>query len=95
LQEKPLQRQAPAPLPAGGLLRIRWAERHEEMRERSDYFAVQHGHPPIVLLVPLASARAAAVRLGFAGDLLRRPASPARSSRRLASKLRTRCSPLP
>ena len=71
LQEKPLQRQAPAPTPGGGLLRIRWAERHEEMRERSDYFAVQHGHPPTVLLVPLGSARAAAVRLGFAGDLLR------------------------
>ena len=71
LQEKPLQRQAPAPLPAGGLLRIRWAERHEEMRERSDYFAVQHGRLPTVLLVPLGSARAAAARLGFAGDLLR------------------------
>ena len=71
LQEKPLQRQAPAPLPAGGLLRIRWAERHEEMRERADYFTVQHGRPPTVLLVPLGSARAAAVRLGFAGDLLR------------------------
>ncbi len=71
LQEKPLQRQDPAPVPGGGLLRIRWAERHEEMRERADYFAVQHGRPPTVLLVPLASARAAAVRLGFAGDLLR------------------------
>ncbi|HEX4017246.1 MAG TPA: methylmalonyl-CoA mutase family protein [Frankiaceae bacterium] len=71
LQEKTLERQAPAPLPGGGLLRIRWAERHEEMRERSDYFAVQHGRPPTVLLVPLGSARAAAARLGFAGDLLR------------------------
>jgi methylmalonyl-CoA mutase len=70
-QEKTLERQAPAPLPGGGLLRIRWAERHEEMRERSDYFAVQHGRPPTVLLVPIGSARAAAARLGFAGDLLR------------------------
>ncbi len=41
------------------------------MRERADYFTVQHGRPPTVLLVPLGSARAAAVRLGFAGDLLR------------------------
>jgi methylmalonyl-CoA mutase len=71
LQEKTLERQAPAPLPAGGLLRVRWAERHEEMRERSDYFTVQHGRAPTVLLVPLGSARAAAVRLAFAGDLLR------------------------
>jgi methylmalonyl-CoA mutase len=71
LQEKSLERQAPAPLPAGGLLRIRWAERHEAMRERADYFAVQHGHPPAVLLVPLGSPRAAAARLAFAGDLLR------------------------
>jgi methylmalonyl-CoA mutase len=74
LQEKTLDRQAPPPLPGGGLLRIRWAERHEEMRERSDYFAVQHGRPPTVLLVPLGSApatRSAAVRLSFAGDLLR------------------------
>jgi methylmalonyl-CoA mutase len=71
LQEKLLQRQAPASLPGGGLIRIRWAERHEEMRERSDYFAMHHGHPPTVLLVPLVSARAAAVRVSFAGDLLR------------------------
>jgi methylmalonyl-CoA mutase len=71
LQERTLERQAPPPLPAGGLLRIRWAERHEEMRERSDYFTVQHGRAPTVLLVPLGSARAAAVRLGFAADLLR------------------------
>ena len=71
LQEKLLQRQAPASLPGGGLIRIRWAERHEEMRERSDYFAMQHGKPPTVLLVPLVSARSAAVRLTFAGDLLR------------------------
>ena len=81
LHEKPLQRQAPAPMPGGGLLRIRWAERHEEMRERSDYFAVQHGHPPTVLLVPLGSARAAAVRLGFAGDLLRPAGIDARDAR--------------
>ncbi len=71
LQEKLLQRQAPPPLPGGGLIRIRWAEPHEEMRERADFFAIQHGHPPTVLLVPLGSARAAAVRLTFAGDLLR------------------------
>jgi methylmalonyl-CoA mutase len=71
LKEKLLQRQAPPGLPGGGLIRIRWAERHEEMRERSDYFAIQHGLPPTVLLVPLASARAASVRLTFAGDLLR------------------------
>jgi methylmalonyl-CoA mutase len=58
-------------MPGGGLLRIRWAARHEEMRERSDYFAVQHRRPPTVLLVALGSARAAAARLAFAADLLR------------------------
>jgi methylmalonyl-CoA mutase len=70
-QEKVLQRQAPAQLPGGGLIRIRWAERHEEMRERADFFQVQHGHAPTVLLVPLGSPRASSIRLTFAGDLLR------------------------
>jgi methylmalonyl-CoA mutase len=71
LEDKPLTRETPPPVYSGGLVRIRWAERHEEMRERADYFAVQHGAAPTVLLVPVGSARAAAARLTFAGNLLR------------------------
>ena len=69
--EKPLSRQTAPTEPTGGLPRIRWSERHEAMRERADHFTAVHHRPPTVLLVPIGSARAAAARLTFAGDLLR------------------------
>jgi methylmalonyl-CoA mutase len=71
LEEKPLDRKDAPPQPSGGLTRIRWAERHEAMRERVDHFVRVHQRFPTVLLVPLESARAASVRVGFAADLLR------------------------
>jgi methylmalonyl-CoA mutase len=70
LDEKPVVRQPAPELPSGGLPRIRWSERHEAMRERSDRFTAAKGDSPTVLLVPLESPRAASARLSFAGDLL-------------------------
>jgi methylmalonyl-CoA mutase len=64
-------REPAPPVPSGGLPRMRWAQQHEAMRERADRFTEASGHPPTVLLVPLESARAAAARLSFTGDLLR------------------------
>jgi methylmalonyl-CoA mutase len=70
LDEQVLPRQmAPEPV-GGGLTRIRWAERHEEMRERVEHFKHVNHRSPTVLLVPLESPRAASVRAGFASDLL-------------------------
>jgi methylmalonyl-CoA mutase len=70
LDEKAVVRRPAPELPAGGLPRIRWSERHEAMRQRSDRFTAESGHAPTVLLVALESARAASARLSFAGDLL-------------------------
>ena len=70
LDEKPVVRRPAPELPSGGLPRIRWAERHEAMRERADRFTEDKGHSPSVLLIPLESPRAASARLSFAGDLL-------------------------
>ena len=69
LTEQVLVRQAAPPLPTGGLPRVRWAERHEAMRERVARFVDSHHLPPTVLLVPLESARSASARAGFATDL--------------------------
>jgi methylmalonyl-CoA mutase len=71
LDETPLQRDPAPPVASGGLPRIRWAGHHEAMRQRADRYTTESGHPPTVLLIPLASPRAASARLTFAGDLLR------------------------
>ena len=70
LDEMVLARQDAPVAAGGGLTRIRWAERHEEMRERVEHFKHVHHRTPTVLLVPLESPRAAAARAGFAADLL-------------------------
>jgi methylmalonyl-CoA mutase len=71
LDETLLDRKPAPPQPSGGLARIRWAERHEAMRERVQRFVATEKRFPTVLLVPLESARAASARIGFAADLLR------------------------
>ncbi|MCW2549154.1 MAG: Methylmalonyl-CoA mutase small subunit [Mycobacterium sp.] len=70
LDEKAVVREPAPELPSGGLPRIRWSERHEAMRERSDRFTAETGRDPAVVLVALESTRAASARLSFAGDLL-------------------------
>ncbi len=69
LDEKLLVREPAPERPSGGLPRIRWAERHEAMRERADRFTADTGRPPTVILVPIGSPRAAAARIAFATDL--------------------------
>jgi methylmalonyl-CoA mutase len=61
---RPAARRAPAG--AGGLPRIRWAQWHEELRDRADAFARETGSPPTLTLALLDSSRpstAAAARV--------------------------------
>jgi methylmalonyl-CoA mutase len=47
---------------AGGLPRIRWAQWHEELRDRADAHARAAGSPPTVTLVRLDASRASAAQ---------------------------------
>jgi methylmalonyl-CoA mutase len=62
----------PRPLaaPAGGLPRIRWAQWHEELRDRADAHARATGAPPAVTLVLLDDSRASAAQAGRVAALL-------------------------
>jgi len=57
----------------GGLPRIRWAQWHEELRDRSDAYTRSTGTPPTVVLVPVGTPKAAAAR-GAAVTALLAPA---------------------
>jgi methylmalonyl-CoA mutase len=66
LSRPPYQR----PVPAGGLPRIRWAQWHEELRDRADASARATGAPPAVTLALLDTARATAAQAGRVTALL-------------------------
>jgi len=55
---------------AGGLPRIRWAQWHEELRDRADAYTHASGAPPTVLLVPVGKPSAAASRAAAVTALL-------------------------
>jgi methylmalonyl-CoA mutase len=66
-----LRRPAAAARPqADGLPRIRWAQWHEELRDRADAYTQSTGAPPTVLLILVGSPRAAASRAGAVTALL-------------------------
>jgi methylmalonyl-CoA mutase len=54
----------------GGLPRIRWAQWHEELRDRSDAYTRSTGTPPTVVLVPVGTPKAAAARAAAVTALL-------------------------
>jgi methylmalonyl-CoA mutase len=58
LLDRPPRRQGE---PAGGLPRIRWAQWHEELRDRADAYAMTTGSPPTVSLAPADAAQAGRV----------------------------------
>jgi methylmalonyl-CoA mutase len=55
---------------AGGLPRIRWAQWHEELRDRADAHAQATGSPPTVTLALLDASRASAAQAGRVAALL-------------------------
>jgi len=55
---------------AGGLPRIRWAQWHEELRDRADAYAAATGAPPTVTLAILDASRASAAQAGQVTALL-------------------------
>jgi methylmalonyl-CoA mutase len=55
---------------AGGLPRIRWAQWHEELRDRADAFARATGSPPTVTLAVLDASRASAAQAARVTALL-------------------------
>ena len=55
---------------AGGLPRIRWAQWHEELRDRADAYTRSSGAPPTVALVLVGAPRAAAARAAEVTALL-------------------------
>jgi methylmalonyl-CoA mutase len=55
---------------AGGLPRIRWAQWHEELRDRADAYTQSSGAPPTVALVLVGAPRAAASRAAAVTALL-------------------------
>jgi methylmalonyl-CoA mutase len=65
-----LEREPAAEPPSGGLARIRWAQWHEAMRERSDAFVRTTGAPAKVGLLRCGSARGSSVRADFVAGLL-------------------------
>jgi methylmalonyl-CoA mutase len=66
-----LRRPAAAGRPqAGGLPRIRWAQWHEELRDRADAYTQSTETPPTVLLVLVGAPRAAASRAAAVTTLL-------------------------
>jgi methylmalonyl-CoA mutase len=58
------------PQAPGGLPRIRWAQWHEELRDRADAYTQVSGAPPTVVLVPAGTPSAAAVRAAAVTALL-------------------------
>jgi len=54
----------------GGLPRIRWAQWHEELRDRADGYTEVFGAPPTVVLVPVGTPKAAAARAAAVTSLL-------------------------
>jgi methylmalonyl-CoA mutase len=61
---------AAGPPQAGGLPRIRWAQWHEELRDRADAYTQSTGTPPTVVLIGVGSPRAAASRAAAVTALL-------------------------
>jgi methylmalonyl-CoA mutase len=61
---------AAGPPQAGGLPRIRWAQWHEELRDRADAYTQSTGTPPTVVLTLVGSPRAAASRAAAVTALL-------------------------
>ncbi|HEY0934758.1 MAG TPA: methylmalonyl-CoA mutase subunit beta [Trebonia sp.] len=53
---------APGPVPAGGLPRIRWAQWHEELRDRADAYTRATGSPPAVTLALPDTSRGSGAR---------------------------------
>jgi methylmalonyl-CoA mutase len=58
------------PVGPHALPRIRWAQWHEELRDRADAFAAATGAPPTVPVVTVGGGRSAAARVGELGALL-------------------------
>jgi methylmalonyl-CoA mutase len=56
--------------PTGGLPRIRWAEWHEELRDRADAHAKATGSPPVLTLALLDASRASVARAERVAALL-------------------------
>jgi methylmalonyl-CoA mutase len=67
LQRPPTDMRSQAP---GGLPRIRWAQWHEELRDRADAYTQSTGAPPTVVLVPVGTPKAAAARAAAVTALL-------------------------
>jgi methylmalonyl-CoA mutase len=67
-----LERPAGGGLPQapGGLPRIRWAQWHEELRDRADAYTQSTGSPPTVVLIGVGAPRAAASRAAAVTALL-------------------------
>jgi methylmalonyl-CoA mutase len=55
---------------AGGLPRVRWAQWHEELRDRADAYARATGSPPAVTLALLDASRASTAQAGRVAALL-------------------------
>jgi len=58
------------PQAPGGLPRIRWAQWHEELRDRADAYTQSTGTPPTVVLIGVGAPRAAASRAAAVTALL-------------------------
>jgi methylmalonyl-CoA mutase len=58
------------PQAPGGLPRIRWAQWHEELRDRADAYTQSTGMPPTVVLIGVGAPRAAASRAAAVTALL-------------------------
>ena len=58
------------PQTPGGLPRIRWAQWHEELRDRADAYTQSTGTPPTVVLIGVGAPRAAASRAAAVTALL-------------------------
>jgi methylmalonyl-CoA mutase len=58
------------PQAPGGLPRIRWAQWHEELRDRADAYTQSTGTPPTVVLIGVGTPRAAASRAAAVTALL-------------------------
>ncbi|HEY1820533.1 MAG TPA: methylmalonyl-CoA mutase family protein [Trebonia sp.] len=56
--------------PTGGLPRIRWAQWHEELRDRADAHAKATGSPPVLTLALLDASRASVARAERVAALL-------------------------